>query len=80
MSRDPYTRIFKILHVRSRDKIAEYLQLSRNIGGVANLKLSRNIGGIGNLQHRYLTSVWLNIYAYNFPVISTRNRLLKTIP
>ena len=51
MSRDPYTRIFKRLHVRSRDKIAEYLQLSRNIGGVANLKLSRNIllGGIGKL-------------------------------
>ena len=50
MSRDPYTRIFKRLHVRSRDKIAEYLQLSRNIWGVANLKLFRNIGGIGNLQ------------------------------
>ena len=50
MSRDPYTRIFKRLHVRSRDKIAEYVQLSRNIGGVANLKLFRNIGGIGNLQ------------------------------
>ena len=50
MSRDPYTRIFVRLHVRSRDKIAEYLQLSRNIGGVANLKLSRNIGGVANLQ------------------------------
>ena len=50
MSRDPYTRIFKRLHVRSRDKIVEYLQLSRNIGGVANLKLSRNIYGIDYLK------------------------------
>ena len=43
MSRDPYTRIFKRLHVRSRDKIAEYLQLFRNIGGIGNLQLPRNI-------------------------------------
>ena len=68
MSRDPYTRMFKRLQVRSRDKIAEYLQLSRNIGGVtvANLKLSRNIEGVGNLQ------LPRNSYI--------RNRLLKTIP
>ena len=50
MSRDPYTRIFVRLHVRSRDKIAEYLQLSRNIGGVANLQFPRNIYGIDYLK------------------------------
>ena len=50
MSRDPYTRIFKRLHVRSRDKIAEYLKLSRNIGGIGNLQLPRNIYGIDYLK------------------------------
>ena len=51
MSRDPYTRIFKRLHVRSRDKIAEAnLKLSRNIGGIGNLQLPRNIYGIDYLK------------------------------
>ena len=51
--------------MRSRDKIAEYLQLSRNAGGVGNLKLSRNIGGVGNLQ------LPRNIYGIDYSVKDT---------
>ena len=38
------------MHVRSRDKIAKYLKLFRNIWGILDLKLFRNIGGIANLK------------------------------
>ena len=38
------------MHVMSRDQIAKYLKLFRNIGGVDDLKLSRKIGGIGDLK------------------------------
>ena len=34
----------------SRDKIAKYLKLSRNIGGVDDSKLSHNIWEIGDLK------------------------------
>ena len=38
------------MHVMSREKIAKYLKVFRNIGEVDDLKLSRNIGGIGDLK------------------------------
>ena len=38
------------MHVRSRDKIAEYLKLFRNIWGIPDLKLFRNIGGVADLK------------------------------